>query len=261
MSGVRLAACIAVVGFFVLPVRAFAQEQTQEKPPIEVGGPPLITDDPDTPGKGEWELNLAYTVHRSVDDALSEIPLIDSSYGLIDPIELNLEVPVYVRKRTDDLVQHRMGDPSIGIKWRFLRHGRFAMSFFPQVTFDNSDSRFFQSFGHPIDWFVPVEAQFKVLVFKFDGEIGRDFPKDEPNGWEWGLASRHKISDAFRLLGEVHGRGSSLRYPDELVFNLGTTIQPHAHLPTALFSIGRSLPGARPSKPTLLLYAGAQLTW
>jgi len=35
----------------LVPARAFGQ-----------GGPPLITDDPDTPGPGYWEINLAAIV-------------------------------------------------------------------------------------------------------------------------------------------------------------------------------------------------------
>ena len=29
-------------------------------PPPAFAGPPLITDDPDTPGRNQWEINLSY---------------------------------------------------------------------------------------------------------------------------------------------------------------------------------------------------------
>ena len=51
---------------------------------------------------------------------------------------------------------------------------------------------------------LPVEAQFKLLWFKFDGELGRDFNSgDMPDEWQWGLATRHKVSSAFKLLGPL----------------------------------------------------------
>jgi hypothetical protein len=232
------------------------------KPPIEVGGPPLTTEDPDTPGKGGWEVNVAYTTEHSSDERLSEFPVLDLSYGLFEPVEVTFEMPAYLSSREEGGVQKRMGDPTAGIKWRFFEHGRFAVSVFPQVTFNNSNSKFLQSFGHATQWILPVEAQFKLLWFKFDGELGREFNSGETlDEWQWGLATRHKISKTFKLVGEVHGSGNSLTSPDELVFNLGTTLQPHRGLPTALFSIGRSLPGQRVNKPTLLVYTGAQLTW
>ena len=38
------------------------------------GGPPMLTDDPDTPGSGNWEINLAYIEERNKLERLRSVP-------------------------------------------------------------------------------------------------------------------------------------------------------------------------------------------
>jgi len=40
------------------------------------GGPPLITDDPGTPGDGKWEINLALTAEKRRRERSYESPLL-----------------------------------------------------------------------------------------------------------------------------------------------------------------------------------------
>src|SRR5881296_2238700 len=46
------------------------------------GGPPLITDDPDTPGPGYWEINLSAITEKSHRERRVEGPLADINYGV-----------------------------------------------------------------------------------------------------------------------------------------------------------------------------------
>jgi hypothetical protein len=46
------------------------------------GGPPMITDDPGTPGDGHWEINIAATGRHASSFTEAELPLIDINYGL-----------------------------------------------------------------------------------------------------------------------------------------------------------------------------------
>ena len=64
------------------PVRARAQ-----------GGPPLITDDPDTPGPGYWEINVSAFVEKNRRERRLETPRLDINYGLGPRIQLKLELP------------------------------------------------------------------------------------------------------------------------------------------------------------------------
>ena len=56
------------------------------------GGPPLLTDDPGTPGNRNWEINIATTHFRSPGEREIEAPLLDINYGLGDRIQLKYEV-------------------------------------------------------------------------------------------------------------------------------------------------------------------------
>ena len=57
------------------------------------GGPPLLTDDPGTPGRNNWEINLGYTIDRHLNDNDYETPILDMNYGWGDRVQLNYEMP------------------------------------------------------------------------------------------------------------------------------------------------------------------------
>src|SRR4029077_16515216 len=50
------------------------------------GGPPFRTDDPETPGNRQWEINLGFIGEREVTDGSYATPNIDINYGLGYPI-------------------------------------------------------------------------------------------------------------------------------------------------------------------------------
>src|SRR5436309_14933529 len=121
-----LAVCVAA-----LPQRIVAQ-----------GGPPLLTDDPETPGNGHWEINVAWTLSQKQNERLFAIPMIDINYGLGQRIQLKAEVPWLVLQERRGGIQSGIGSANFGVKWRFLdkdRHG-FAMSTYPQREIRTSAS-------------------------------------------------------------------------------------------------------------------------
>lgn len=60
---------------------------------IAQAGPPLLTDDPDTPGNRHWEINVAWTLSQKETDRLFGIPLIDINYGLGQRLQLRPKFP------------------------------------------------------------------------------------------------------------------------------------------------------------------------
>src|SRR5439155_2538760 len=72
------------------------------------GGPPLITDDPDTPGPGYWEINLAGVVARHPGSQSADLPRVDANYGAGRRVQLKFEVP-WVRARNDAEVRSGIG--------------------------------------------------------------------------------------------------------------------------------------------------------
>src|SRR6266480_1310266 len=57
------------------------------------GGPPLITDDPDTPGPGYWEINFSTLFEKSRRERRFELPRLDLNYGVGRRIQLKFEMP------------------------------------------------------------------------------------------------------------------------------------------------------------------------
>jgi hypothetical protein len=55
------------------------------------GGPPLITDDPGTPGPGKWENNIAIAWEHRGDETSFDLPAIDLNYGVGERIQLTLQ--------------------------------------------------------------------------------------------------------------------------------------------------------------------------
>src|SRR3954465_7441386 len=64
------------------------------------GGPPMITDDPGTPGNGKWENNFAIAFEHRSDETSYDLPSIDLNYGWGEHIQLTLQTaPVLVKRR------------------------------------------------------------------------------------------------------------------------------------------------------------------
>lgn len=87
------------------------------------GGPPMITDDPDTPGNGKWEINIGLIEERDPLSKTFEVPQFDLNYGLGDHIELTYEAgPLIVDDTYSPYCGQHAGfsNSLIGAKWRFL---------------------------------------------------------------------------------------------------------------------------------------------
>jgi len=65
------------------------------------GGPPMITDDPGTPGDGKWEINLAIDFEHRSDETSIDLPEIDLNYGVGEHIQLTLQTAPVLLKRDD----------------------------------------------------------------------------------------------------------------------------------------------------------------
>ena len=102
------------------------------------GGPPMITDDPGTPGNGHFENNLAITFEHRPNDYLIEAPEIDLNYGLGDHIQLTLQTSYVISKRDNHGSLGGVGSVETAVKWRFLdqKTSGVSMSTFPRIIFN-----------------------------------------------------------------------------------------------------------------------------
>src|SRR5258708_25987665 len=69
------------------------------------GGPPMITDDPGTPGNGKWENNLAIIFGHRPNETSINVPEIDLNYGVGEHIQLTLQnAPVLLKRSGHGLI-------------------------------------------------------------------------------------------------------------------------------------------------------------
>src|SRR3954452_4474585 len=84
------------------------------------GGPPMITDDPGTPGPNKWEINLAVAFDHRPDETSWDSPAIDLNYGAGERIQLTLQTAPVLLKRSHDGPIGGLGGTEAAWKWRFL---------------------------------------------------------------------------------------------------------------------------------------------
>src|SRR2546428_9531292 len=121
----------ALCGLAALAASALAQ-----------GGPPMVTDDPETPGDGHWEINIGAIAARTPGRWTIAAPDADINYGWGDHVQLKVDVPWVTGKDSGQPSRSGVGDADLGLKWRFIdqEQAGFSMSTYPQYTRSVLDS-------------------------------------------------------------------------------------------------------------------------
>jgi len=139
------------------------------------GGPPLITDDPGTPGNKHWEINVAYTQTRFAGGIVYEIPHVDLNYGYGDNVQLKLEGPLTIFNGDGGVSYAAPGYTNWGVKWRYQEESktRPALSIYPQVLFvGNTRLAQFGAVDPGTDVFLPAEIMKTFGLLQLDAEAG-----------------------------------------------------------------------------------------
>ena len=106
------------------------------------GGPPMIGDDPGTPGSGKWEINIAYPQVQTEKSISMDLGYLDLNYGLGDNIELTYQGGFLVARNDGQSWQRGWDDSLFGVKWRFFDQETRGvdMSVYPQLGFNTTSS-------------------------------------------------------------------------------------------------------------------------
>jgi hypothetical protein len=150
------------------------------------GGPPLVTDDPDTPGDGHWEINLAAIGMRTPGRWEIDAPDADINYGWGEHVQLKLDTPWVFAKDSGEAWKSGAGAAQVGVKWRFvdIEHSGFSMSTYPQLSWNVASSSVRRGLTAPgREFFLPIEAATAVGEFELDGEVGRNFVQQGQDQW------------------------------------------------------------------------------
>jgi hypothetical protein len=231
------------------------------------GGPPLLTDDPGTPGPGHWEINIATLVETSSLGRRVEAPRLDLNYGVGERIQLKFEMPWAIVRDAGDVGQTGAGNALAGVKWRFLggegmtggmKGGmKIAWSIYPQFEFNTARSSVTKGIVEDGRQFLlPTQLTFELAHVELNGEVGRNFVEGGPGDWIFGLATEASLSRRLELLAEIHGERADGE-PTELVANVGARrmLTPQLIL---LLAVGRPVRSVPDEGPRGNLYIGLQ---
>ena len=171
------------------------------------GGPPLMTDDPDTPGPNHWEINLAMLLETSRLERRIDTPRLDFNFGLGRRIQLKFEVPWVSVRDEDNKIQSGTGNAVAGVKWRFVgQEGtRIAWSIYPQLEFNTAHGSVVKGIVEDGRQFLlPTELTVEFVHAEINGEVGRNFVEGRPDNWMFGVSTEGSVTKRMELLGELH---------------------------------------------------------
>jgi hypothetical protein len=223
------------------------------------GGPPLVTDDPDTPPNGHWEINLAAIGSATPGLRQLSLPDADINYGWGDHIQLKIDTPWLLSEAGGDAVQSGLGASELGVKWRFIdrESAGFSMSTYPQLSTNFAPSSYRRDITEPGKvWFLPLEASTELAGFGLDGEVGRYLATHEPDAWAAGVIVSRECVPQLECLAEI--RETLAPHDAQTLFNLGGRRKINDSL-ALLFAIGRDVGPMSYDHQTLLFYLGMQV--
>jgi Putative MetA-pathway of phenol degradation len=220
-------------------------------------GPPFVTDDPEPPPPGGWEINVPFILERAPGSTEIDAPLFDLNYGLPN-IQLKLEIPVRIVHEDNDGTAAEAGDLLLGVKWRFFNSekSQVQLGIYPQLLLPTGDHK--RGLGDGGSAFVfPLLAQKNWGKWTLYGNVGY--------WWQTGAETRdyvyagavleYEITEQLTLGVELFGNSPKERGGrSELAFNFGGTWKLNKHL-NLLFAGGRDIVGDTHA----MAYIGVQL--
>jgi hypothetical protein len=225
------------------------------------GSPPLITDDPGTPGPGHWEINIGVSTERRPGLKAAELPLFDLNYGIGETLQLKYEVPYLTESEAGQPRVSGWGNSEVGVKWRFLDTGEGgrAMSVYPQLEFNNpgssSDDRGLVE--HGTAFLLPVQFEQGLGPVTLNLQLGREFRTDG-DSWFYGVALSHQLQKKIEIGLELAGTAAAKLERSQLTVNFGVVFEV-SEKSSLMFSIGRELHNHEEPKATFVGYVGWQL--
>lgn len=228
------------------------------------GGPPLLTNDPGTPGNTNWEINLGVMQVLTQHTNAFQVPQIDLNYGLGDRIQLTYEVPYVLQTSPGQPIQTGWSNGFPGLKWRFFQqdHGGWNISTFPQVEIGGPSGSVKGGLAEGgTRLLLPVEVNKALGPVNLDFEVGYFVPLRSPRSHEeriLGFAAGHEFTPKFEFIGEVYNDSVMGVPPHDTTFDLGGRYKFHKGL-LLLFMAGRSFAGNSSGQPEFIGYVGLQI--
>lgn len=194
--------------------------------PVEmtVGSPPLQTEDTETPGPNNWEINLGMHAELAGGERRIELPTVDINYGRGDTLQFTYEVPyVFLREPspTGSVSAHGVGDSGLGVKYRFYDNNDTGLSFavYPQVHFRTPGAPRSVSDNHTV-LILPVIMTREFEHSSISANVGVEASSDQRRYFaSFGVGRR--LTDHVALLAEIAGTDLNAADEKRVLFNVG----------------------------------------
>ncbi len=246
------------IGLFVLLCSCFAFWKVS----YGQGGPPMITDDPGTPGNQKWEINLATAFEHRPGETSFDLPAIDLNYGVGEHIQLTLQTASVLLKESGHGVIGGLGGTEAAIKWRFLDQETTGldMSMFPRVIFNILQSSVRRGLAEDGTRFqIPFQIAKEFGRWSADLELGPLASTVGRSEWLYGIAARLEMTKATALMAELHGSARTNFGRDVLTANIGLTHE-FSESRILLLSLGHELRDPDQAR-SMIGYLGMQLLY
>jgi hypothetical protein len=220
-------------------------------------GPPFVTDDPEPPPPGGWEINVPFVLERASGSTEIDAPLFDLNYGLPD-IQLKLEVPIKIAHEDSNGTVAGAGDLLIGVKWRFFNSekSQVQLGVYPQMLLPTGNHA--RGLGEGRTAFVlPLVAQKSWDKWTLYGNVGFWWKTaaEARNYVYAGAVLERDINERLTLGAELFGNSPKERGGrSDVAFNLGGSWKLSTHV-NLLFAAGRDIVG----DTTAMAYVGLQV--
>jgi hypothetical protein len=227
------------------------------------GGPPMITDDPGTPGNGKWENNLAISFEHRPGEWLLDAPAIDLNYGWGDHIQLTLQTSLAVLKDNERGAVAGVGGTEAAVKWRFLDEERSGLdvSIFPRTLFNVAQSSVRRGLSESGTGFqIPFEIAKKIGGFDLDFEFGPLISTVARTEWLYGMVAGKELTNRTKVMAELHGTSRTNFTRDRLTVNIGWRHQMSEHA-IWIASVGHEIHTPNDESLALIGYCGLQLVY
>jgi hypothetical protein len=220
-------------------------------------GPPFVTDDPEPPPPGGWEINVPFILERTAGNTEMNGPLFDFNYGLPN-VQLKLEFPVTIVHEDSSGTAAGAGDLLLGVKWRLLNDERsqLQLGVYPQLLLPTGDRAQGLGEGRPA-YVLPLLVQKSWEKWTLYGNVGFwwQTAAEARNYFYAGAVLEREINERLILGAELFGNSPKERGGrSEMAFNLGGTWKLSNHI-NLLFAGGRDIVG----DTTAMGYIGLQL--
>ena len=227
------------------------------------GGPPFLTNDPGTPGNGNWEINIGVMPILRHDVNQYQLPQLDINFGAGDRIQLTCEIPFVLQTTPGHALDTGWSNAFVGAKIRFYQNEKsgWRISTFPQLQTQGSPSSTRTGIAaNATRFFLPVEITKSFSKVNLNFEAGYFFSWNSNSHPEriLGFAAGHDLTPKLELVGEVYNDRVLGALPHDTTWDVGGRYH-FSNAVILLFMAGRSFSSNTSGQPNFYGYLGVQI--